>query len=113
MEGAGSFMAQMNAAFPLPSHPPPLSTTRSEQGFYSVYSELFERLVRQEMEAFEGRDDEDQAKSPPSLPRCERCVCEPCVYFWTGRELRGRNRLKPHPSTLGPFDPRNLWRFEL
>ena len=43
------------------------------QSFYGVYSTLFEKLARQEAEAFKNRDDidEDSRRDCPSFPRCE------------------------------------------
>ena len=40
----------------------------SMQGFYGVYSTLFEKLARQEAEAFKSRD-EDEERDCPAFPR--------------------------------------------
>lgn len=38
------------------------------QGFYGVYSALFEKLTRAEMDAFENRADDD-SRDCPAFPR--------------------------------------------
>ena len=51
------------------------SIPMSLQSFYGVYSTLFEKLARQESEAFKERDDDDErAGGPrdcPAFPRCD------------------------------------------
>ena len=46
-------------------------TNTNAQSFYGVYSTLFEKLARQEAEAFKNREDidEDSRRDCPSFPR--------------------------------------------
>ena len=53
----------------LPASPSTYNTIpHVPQGFYGVYSTLFEKLARQEAEAFKSRD-EDEERDCPAFPR--------------------------------------------
>ena len=71
------------------------------QSFYGVYSTLFEKLARQEAEAFKNRDDidEDSRRDCPSFPRCEGAGG--VVGVWGERVCRSRGNM---PGCVCPID---------